>query len=177
MRYARAVFAQVSLVLGAGLILHPVIMSGANTLIYGLMAVAGLALVGMMLFPSMLLLAVASVSAAVEYGAAVMFQPGDLDALAPLYALVWFLYAESLELNLMLASGTEVERTVVIRRATVALIDAAAGGLVATVAFAAGAAITGTELLLVLAAVCAAVALVVPLRLLETSLPDDDPFT
>ena len=164
-----------TLLLAAALTLHPVVLSEPplGVIVTGALALACfvLALVSaewIMSGPGIVLLLA-------EYAIALVDQRGQLDELAPVFAVGAFLLMELMDVSLTLIRSDRVSPEVVGVRARQLVVVAAAAGLVATLVLAAGALVIGREIaLLFTGAGCAALVVLLGVRLAHDVLEEDD---
>jgi hypothetical protein len=163
-----------TLLLAAALALHPVAFSEAppGVLVTGGLALACFALAlitaeWIMSGPGIVLLLS-------EYAIALVNQRGEIDELAPIFAVGAFLLMELMDVSLTLARSERVSPEVVGVRARQLVVVAAAGGLVSSLVLTAGTLVAGREILLLfVGAGCAAFVVLLGVRLAHDVLDDE----
>jgi hypothetical protein len=173
-RWIRALVPGSTMLLAAALALHPVALTepSRGVIVTGALALAcfGLALVTsewILSGPGLVLLLA-------EYAIVLVVQRGDLDELAPLFAVGAFLLMELMDVSLTLARSERVSSEVVGVRARQLIVVAAVGGFVSALVLSAGTFVEGREIaMLVVGAACAAFAVLLGVGLAHDVLRDD----
>jgi hypothetical protein len=163
-----------TILLATALALHPVALSEPppGVIVTGALALAcyALALITaewIMSGPGIVLLLA-------EYAIALVNQRGQVDELAPVFAVGAFLLMELMDVSLTLARSERVSPEVVGVRARQLVVVAAAGGLVSTLVLTAGTLVAGREIVLLLAgAGCAALVVWLGVRLAHDVLEEE----
>lgn len=163
-----------TILLAAAVALHPAALSRApwGVIVTGALALACFVLA--LLTSEWILSGPGLVLLLAEYAIALVSQRGDLDELAPVYAVGAFLLMELLDVSLTLARSEHVSPEVVGVRARQLIVVAGAGSLVSALVLGGAGFAEGRQIpLLVLGAVCAALVITLGVGLAYDVLGDE----
>jgi hypothetical protein len=174
--WVRKLVPSATMLLAAALALHPVALSEPPTgvVVTGVLAVGCFALA--LLTSEWILSGPGLVLLLSEYAIALVNQRGQIDEVAPIFAVGAFLLMELMDVSLTLGRSEHISPDVIGVRTRQLIIVAAFGGLVSSLILAAGTFVQGSEMILLFTgAACAAMVVLLGVGLAHDVLGDQGP--